>query len=72
MKKLIVGFALVVLGTGIASARDIREGQHRWISNDERANVVTTAPEMDATSAIGAMTLLLGGLAVLAGRKVSK
>jgi len=71
MKTLIVGFALVVLGTGVASARDIREGQHRWVARQQEAPV-TTAPEMDATTAIGAMTLLLGGLAVLAARKVSK
>jgi hypothetical protein len=55
--KKILGIAMVLMTTcGVASA----------------AAVVASAPEIDPASAMSGLTLLLGGIAVIRGRRAGK
>ena len=38
----------------------------------QNENVITTAPEIDPAGALSGLTLLLGGLAVVRGRRLKK
>jgi LPXTG-motif cell wall-anchored protein len=61
MKKKVLGAAVLLIGlVGVASAS---EGWWR---------PTTSAPEIDPASAMAGLTMLLGGLAVLRGRRSKK
>ena len=62
MKKLIAGVVMSVLGLAATAAPTFaddhdRDHRHHW-----------SAPEIDPASAITALTLLLGGVAVMRSR----
>jgi hypothetical protein len=76
MSKLIVSAALLMLTAGVASAGEERNwiswqpghgDDHPTFGGDQRQ---VMAPEIDPASSVAAMTLLVGGLVVLRGRKL--
>lgn len=69
MLKVIIG---ILLSLGLGSAIAIAEAPHffhGWHEHKDRDHVVAT-PEIDPASAASGLTLLLGGLAVLRGRRL--
>jgi hypothetical protein len=64
-------FALLFLtlggAAGIGGAVVIRD--HPWVKVDPTSQVTTAAPEIDPAGAASALTLLVGGLAALRGRR---
>ena len=68
-----IGLAVLLLTmAGAASARE----QCRWSDHDRDDRgcqpVPVRAPEMNATSAVAGITLLLGGLAIVRARSAKK
>jgi hypothetical protein len=51
---------------------DPQDSGQAFLSNVSSLGAVTQAPEMDPASGISALTLLLGGLAVMRGKKFAK
>jgi hypothetical protein len=76
MKKLLFVGALLLSVSAIASAHDDHSfGDHQgsgdqWTFRPDEHHAV--APEIDAASAAGALTLLIGGLIVLRGRRTTR
>ena len=74
MYKLIAVLALSLTGAAAAQAM-AHPPLTWWLSHDHRGNNgytpphSTAAPEIDPASAVGGLTLLLGGLAVIRGRR---
>jgi hypothetical protein len=72
MRKLLGMAVLCVAFAGVASA-DGRWGGHDGYTDKVAWNKdvvgVASAPEMDPASALSALTLLVGGVAVMRGRR---
>lgn len=69
MSKLIASAALLLATTGIASAVESHRNFQSW-EPGSRDHEQVIAPEIDPASSIAALTLLVGGLVVLSGRKL--
>jgi len=63
--------ATVLLTFGLAGTASALTILHPHSPGDHSGSPAT-APEIDPTSALGAITLLVGGLAVIRGRKSKK
>ena len=78
-KAKIVAAAILSLGTlGIAQANPVHFSHDGWANNhrqdgrDHDSSAPVAAPEIDPASASTALTLLMGGLAVVRGRRRTK
>jgi hypothetical protein len=77
MKKSIMFAVLLIAMTGVANANKGGNGNgNNGNGNGNGGNVaynglVASAPEIDPSSAIAALTLLTGGLVVLRGKRQS-
>ena len=75
MRKMLGLAVLCAAFAGMASAEgrwDRFQGKHDGYTNEvswSRDSTVATAPEMDPASALSALTLLVGGVAVMRGRR---
>jgi Neuraminidase (sialidase) len=70
MSKLIAGAALLLITTGAASAGEHHKNWAAWEPGRPQEPTHVMAPEIDPASTVAAMTLLVGGLVVLRGRKL--
>jgi hypothetical protein len=75
MRKMLGMAILCVACAGVASAEGqwdrfhTSDGYTNKVSWDKDTAVVASAPEMDPASALSALTLLVGGVAVMRGRR---
>jgi hypothetical protein len=71
MKKSLVFAVLMIAMTGVANADKGGKGNgNNGNGGDvEKNGLVASAPEIDPSSAIAALTLLTGGLVVLRGKR---
>jgi len=85
VKKIALGMLLLGM-TGISMAKDTKKDADtslltqidqfityvfEELSSKPPSSGVVTAPEIDPSSAIAGLTLLLGGLAVIRGRRIT-
>ena len=72
-KVLAKAIGILALSTGLASgAFAFTPGAHIGVAVTPHAFTSTAAPEIDPASAISGVTLLLGGLAMVRGRRAKK
>ena len=60
--KALVAVAMMAVAAAANAGNNYYDNEHEWTPQ-------TRAPEIDPASAISGMTLLLGGLAVVRGRR---
>jgi hypothetical protein len=60
---------LAVAGSASARQNSYQDNDNEEHNNNQNSNQIVGAPEIDPSSAISGVTLLLGGLAVIRGRR---
>ncbi len=71
VRKIVAGLALMSLAGAVCASGYERRGEHMLKAHPNEgseSDLTVKAPEIDPASAMAALTLLAGGLAVLRGR----
>ncbi len=73
VRKIGLALALMTLAGAVYASGSQRRGNELYTSRPtEQSELTVRAPEVDPSSAMAALTLLAGGLAVLRGRRAAK